>query len=99
MRGYLTFLVLRLIAQKPMSGEDIRNELERRKGHKPSPGTIYPVLKELRKSKLIEEIVGKGKEKRYTMTKTGMREVEIATRRFLMIFYDMKEDFLKSRRR
>ena len=54
MRGFLSFLVLRLIKTQPRSGEDIRQELERRRGSRPSPGTIYPVLKSLSNNGWIE---------------------------------------------
>ena len=45
MRGLLSFLILFLLSKKPMHGQEIANELERRKGIRPSPGTIYPALK------------------------------------------------------
>ena len=95
MRGFLTFIVLRLISKKQMSGEDIRREIQKRKGSKPSPGTIYPVLKALNKSGFILEVKDGGKIKKYKLTKKGKKELEIATRRFCEIFYDMKEEFGK----
>ena len=78
-----------------MSGEDIRKEMEKRKGSKPSPGTIYPVLKVLNENKFIEEVPNGGKTKKYKLTKKGKRELETATRKFCEIFYDMKEEFGK----
>src|SRR3989338_1485422 len=93
MRGFLSFIVLRLIAKKNMSGEEIRKEIEKRKGAKPSPGTIYPVLKALRKSWLIQEVKDGGKEKKYRLTKKGQKELKLASRRFCEIFYDMKDEF------
>ena len=39
MRGFLRFIVLKMIDKQDMSGEDISKEIERRKGSKPSPGT------------------------------------------------------------
>lgn len=95
MRGFLRFIVLRLISQNDMSGEDISKEIQKRKGTKPSPGTIYPVLKALSKNGLIKEIKSIGKEKKYTITKEGKKELEIATKRFVSIFCDMKKDFKK----
>ena len=99
MRGFLTFTTLRLISKKPMSGEDMRQELERRSGSKPSPGTIYPVLKELNQSGWIEEIKrGRGsgaKEKKYKITPKGRTELRAATKRFVAIFCDMKSEFEK----
>ena len=96
MKGFLTFIVLRLISKKNMSGEEIREEIRKRKGTKPSPGTIYPVLKYLNKSGFIEEIKHKGKIKRYKITKKGRRELDGATKKFCMLFYDMKGDLSKS---
>lgn len=95
MRGFLSFIVLRLISKKSMSGEEIRQEMEKRKGTKPSPGTIYPVLKALSEIGFIEEIKDSGKEKKYKLTKKGKKELEIATVKFCQIFYDMKEEFGK----
>ena len=95
MKGFLTFIVLRLISKKEMSGQEIREDLKKRKGTNPSPGTIYPVLKFLRKNGFIEEIKSSGKTKKYRLTKRGKKELEFATARFCHIFYDMKEDFEK----
>ena len=99
MRGFLTFTVLRLVGKKPMSGEDLRQELAVRKGSKPSPGTIYPVLKVMSRSGWIAEIKGgsrgSGKEKKYRITSKGRKELGTATRKFVAIFCDMKGDFEK----
>ena len=89
----MSFIVLRMMSKKSMSGEDLRQEIKKRKGVKPSSGTIYPVLKCLSEASLIEELKGSGKEKKYRITKKGQQELNNATRKFLKIFYDMKEDF------
>ena len=94
MKGFLSFIVLRLIGKKPMTGEDLRCELEKRKGQKPSPGTIYPVLKNLNNNGWIK-CQEQGKEKIYSLTKQGHKELRIATGRFLSIFCDMGEEFKK----
>ena len=93
MKGFLTFIVLRLISAKNMSGDDIRQELKKRRGTKPSPGTIYPVLKALSQKGFIEEIKDSTKTKKYKLTKKGNKELEIATRKFCEIFYDMGDEF------
>jgi|SRR3989338_4226225 len=93
MRGFLSFTVLRLISKKPMSGDEIRDELEMRKGTRPSPGTIYPVLKSLCEQGWIVEMEKSGKEKKYCITMRGKKEVVAATERFVALFCDMKEDF------
>lgn len=93
MKGFLTFTVLRLISKKNMSGEEIRKEIMKRKGTKPSPGTVYPVLKYLKQNGFIAEIKNNSKTKRYKITKKGIKELKEATRKFCMMFYDMKEAF------
>ncbi len=94
MKGFLSFIVLRLISQQEMSGQDIRREIGKRKeGAVPSPGTIYPVLKSLRENGWIEEIKPQGKEKHYRITAKGKKEIKNATRRFMSIFCDMRHEF------
>src|SRR3989338_6110359 len=93
MRGFLTFLVLKLISHSDMSGEDLRIELEKRKGQRPSPGTIYPVLKNLSEAGLIKEAPCPGREKKYAITPAGKKEVARATKQFCRIFYDFKDEF------
>lgn len=93
MKGFLSFIVLKLISKKNMSGDEIRSELKERKGSMPSPGTIYPVLKSLSKSGFIEEISSKGKTKKYRLTKKGRKEIKVATKKFCELFYDMQDDF------
>ena len=94
MKGFLSFTALRLIGKSPMSGEELRRILAERRGSKPSPGTIYPVLKELSANGWIEAVKrGKGKggkEKKYRLTVKGRRELNAATKRFVAIFCDMK---------
>ena len=55
MRGLLGFLVLFLVSKKPMHGQGIANELAKRRGEKPSPGTIYPALKGLKDAGFLSE--------------------------------------------
>jgi DNA-binding PadR family transcriptional regulator len=93
MKGFLSFLVLKLISKSNLSGEEISKELEERKGTKPSPGTIYPVLKSLSENGFIEEIKSSGKMKKYKITKKGQKEIEIATKKFCILFHDMEDDF------
>lgn len=95
MRGFLSFIVLRMIAKKQMSGEEIRKEIMKRKGSKPSPGTIYPVLKFLHESGFILEVKSSSKMKKYKITQSGRKELKLATKKFCEIFYDMKGEFRK----
>lgn len=72
-----------------MTGAEIARELENRKGSKPSPGTIYPALKELKEKGLITS----DKNKAYSLTKEGKNELKKACCAFCKIFYDMKDMF------
>ena len=87
MKGFLSFLLLWLISKKSMTGAEIALELERRKGSRPSPGTIYPALKDLKDKGLIES----DKNKSYTITKKGSRELLSHTKSFLETFCDYDE--------
>jgi DNA-binding PadR family transcriptional regulator len=93
MKGFLNFIILRLISKKAMSGQTIRAEIGKRKGCAPSAGTIYPVLKFLKENALIEEKTKGGKEKKYTITERGKKELAISTKKFVALFCDMGEEF------
>jgi DNA-binding PadR family transcriptional regulator len=43
-RGGIKFLILATLLEQPRHGYDIIEEFERRRGFRPSPGAIYPVL-------------------------------------------------------
>ena len=87
MRGFLSYLMLWMLSKKSMNGAKIAKELEKRKGSKPSPGTVYPALKELREKGLIVA----DKNKIYSLTKKGKKELKSACASFCGMFYDMKE--------
>lgn len=87
MRGYLTYLILWSLSKNNMTGAELAKELEKRKGSKPSPGTIYPALKDLKEKSLIKA----DKNKMYSLTKKGEKELQAACSFFCQIFYDMKE--------
>ena len=87
MKGFLSFLVLWMLSRNKMTGSDITKEIEQRKGTRPSPGTIYPCLKELKKRGLIQS----DKEKVYTLTKKGQKELESHLEIFCTIFSDFNQ--------
>ena len=70
-----------------MTGAEIALELEKRKGHKPSPGTIYPVLKDLKEKGLLKIDDGK----KYSLTKQGKDELEVNINLFFDTFCDIDE--------
>ena len=87
MKGFLSFLVLWIISKKSMNGADIALELEKRKGSKPSPGTIYPVLKDLKDKGLLSI----DENKKYSLTARGKKELEISLNTFFETFSDVDE--------
>ena len=86
-KGFLSFLILWLISKKSMTGAEIALELERRKGRKLSPGTIYPVLKNMKEKQLLSM----DNNKRYTLTGKGQKNLEAHLDAFIKTFYDIDE--------
>lgn len=68
-----------------MHGQALADELKKRKGEKPSPGTIYPALKVLKESRLIKETKS-GKTIIYSLTPHGRKILDVAKKRFCRIF-------------
>lgn len=87
MRGYLSYMILWILSKEKMKGSDIAKELEKRRGSKPSPGTIYPALKELAENNMIKA----DKNKVYSLTKKGKKELKSACSAFCKMFYDMAD--------
>jgi DNA-binding PadR family transcriptional regulator len=87
MKGFLSFLILWLINKNSMTGAEITLELEKRKGTRPSPGTIYPVLKDLKDKGLLSI----DKNKRYSLTKEGQKDLENGINTFFQTFSDIDE--------
>ena len=87
MKGFLSFLLLWFISKKKITGAEIALELEKRKGSKPSPGTIYPALKYLKNKGLVQIDA----EKRYSLSKKGRKELEIHLKTFFETFCDLDE--------
>jgi PadR family transcriptional regulator, regulatory protein PadR len=91
MRGMLGFLILFLLSKEPMHGQALADEIAKRRGEKPSPGTIYPALKNLREAGFIKEQEEEDKNKDgktivYRLTPRGVGALKIAKRRFTRTF-------------
>ena len=56
-----------------MHGQEIADELAKRRGDKPSPGTIYPALKSLKYAGFLREEEKVGKTITYSLTPRGMK--------------------------
>ena len=87
MKGFLSFLILWLVSKKNMTGVEIAQELEKRRGHRPSPGTIYPVLKDLAEKGLLKV----DNDKRYSLSNQGKKELEMNLTTFFETFFDVDE--------
>lgn len=88
MRGMLSFQILFLLSKKSMHGEKLAEEIGKRRGEKPKPGTIYPALKDLKENGLIK---GKkeGKTIIYSITKEGKTVYKNSRNYFLRCFGDI----------
>ncbi len=91
MRGLLTFQILWELDKEEMNGQQIAEKIAQRRGTKPTPGTIYPALKELKAGGLIK---GRrvGRQILYHLTPEGERGLKEASRYFLQAFGDIAED-------
>lgn len=78
-KGFLRYQVLEALSEKPMSGSEIMNEIERRTDGrwKPSPGSIYPLLAWLQDNDYIKELPSdESGLKRYEVTTNGKKLLE-----------------------
>lgn len=89
MKGFLSYIILWMLGKKSMNGAELSAELGRRRGARPSPGTIYPALRELREKGLISADDNKA----YSLTKKGRDELKGACAFFCRMFYDAEEMF------
>jgi len=88
-RGLLRFLVLKMLSEKPMSGAEIAQQIEKQTvgRWKPSCGSIYPLLAWMRSKGLTKESP-KNEEgfRRYSFTEKG--------RQFLNKQIEIGQDFM-----
>jgi len=77
-KGFIRYHVLEALNQKPMSGSEIMDEIEKRTGGfwKPSPGSIYPLLAWLQDNDCIKELPIENGLKRYELTENGKSLLE-----------------------
>lgn len=87
MKGFLGFMVLWMLREEPKTGMELARELEERRGHRPSPGTIYPVLKVMTERGLLS-VDG---DKRYSLTDQGREELDASLDHFFSVFFDIDE--------
>jgi DNA-binding PadR family transcriptional regulator len=79
-RGDVRAAVLALLAERPMHGYEIIQELDSRTGGiwRPSPGSVYPTLQLLEDEGLIASVRDEGR-KQFTLTDAGREEAAKVT--------------------
>lgn len=72
-RGYLRYQVLMMLREKPMSGAEIADQIERETEgeYRPGSGSLYPVLKKLHKNGFTEKLPEEDGLHRYRLTQRG----------------------------
>lgn len=77
-KGFIRYHVLEALSQKPMSGSELMDNIERHTGGcwKPSPGSIYPLLSWLQDNGYIKELPVENGLKRYELTGSGKSLLE-----------------------
>ncbi|NHJ14759.1 MAG: PadR family transcriptional regulator [Candidatus Thorarchaeota archaeon] len=72
-RGFLRFQFMRLLKEGPMSGSELADQIEQETDgeYRPGSGSIYPVLKKLRRSGFIEKLPIEEGVQRYRLTERG----------------------------
>src|SRR4030066_2075973 len=77
-KGFIRYHVLEAMNEKPMSGSELMEEIEKHTGGfwKPSPGSIYPLLAWLQDNEYIRELPAENGLKRYELTQNGKSLLE-----------------------
>jgi len=80
-RGDIRAAILALLAEEPMHGYQIIQELAERTGGvwRPSPGSVYPTLQQLQDEELVEEAASESGKRVYELTDTGREHAARAT--------------------
>lgn len=75
-KGFIRYHVLESLAEKPMSGSEIMDDIQRRANGrwKPSPGSVYPLLALLQENDYLKELpTDQNGLKRYELTEKGKK--------------------------
>ena len=87
----LTFQILWELRDQELNGQQIAEKIAERRGSKPTPGTIYPALKELKSKRLIKGRK-KGRQVIYSLTTAGEKGVREAAVYFVQAFGDIVDE-------
>ncbi len=77
LRGFLSFHILSELKKGKKCGDELAAIIGKKKGTKLTPGTIYPALKKLKRTRLISACRKEGRKKRYEITKSGKKEYNL----------------------
>jgi DNA-binding PadR family transcriptional regulator len=73
-RGFLKTYLLEIMSEGPIHGYALMEKVQKNTGFwKPSPGTIYPLLRSLVKDGFVEIISGSSRRKEYRLTAKGKK--------------------------
>jgi DNA-binding PadR family transcriptional regulator len=78
-KGFIRYHVLESLSEKPMSGSEIMDEIEKRTNGrwKPSPGSVYPLLAWSQDNGYLKELpTDQSGLKRYELTQNGKKLLE-----------------------
>jgi DNA-binding PadR family transcriptional regulator len=80
-RGDVRAAILALLAERPMHGYEMIQEITERSGQfwRPSPGSVYPTLQLLADEGLITSTEGSGGKRRYELTDEGREAAQSHT--------------------
>lgn len=95
MRGLLSFTILWLLTKRNMYGQELAEELEKRRGSRPNPGTLYPALRELEKKGLVE-VRQEGRRKFYHLTDSGRQGAIRACEYFCRAYGEIFKEFSRA---
>ncbi|MFX0054973.1 MAG: PadR family transcriptional regulator [Promethearchaeota archaeon] len=87
----LTFQILWELRNGPLNGQQIAEQIAMRRGTKPTPGTIYPALKDLEDRGTVKS-EKEGRQRVYSLTEAGMAGYIEAARYFNQVFGNIAED-------
>ncbi|GEM_PF-6275592 len=86
--GLLSFTILWVLKENRLSGQELADELYRRRGQRPTPGTLYPALKELRE-KGLATMEKRGRCTYYSLTPEGLATASDFANYLCLAFQDV----------
>lgn len=95
MRGLLSFQILWELSKEALNGQELAERISQRRGSKPTPGTIYPALKDLATRNLIFG-TKKGRQVVYELTDEGRAGLSEAGLYFYRVFGEILMEYRPS---